>query len=165
MADKVSIYPLGIVGHHYEDHVDYQPDPEIDRLWTLYEGRLSNLNHKAFFFQVMDYCRKQFHCGLTEYMRRNVAHAHISYSMKLFLADTLHYINTGKRMMHISTWDYLLRQQEQFKDAPHAYVHDTPKPIVLEEVGNDGLAKWMAHPDGFVDMVWTLRILFGTVSC
>lgn len=170
---EASIYPLGIIAPRRENHVDYESDPAVDRLWSLYEGRVSNINLKNFFFEVIDTFKSLIgeNSNFGEFVETNLRSANLTPSMQEFLMDTVRYIYDGKRQMHVSTWDYLLRTHHDVKDQPQTGIHSTrhrnPKTDILGHpvVGDtQWIGEWLKHPDGFADMVWTMRILFGTVS-
>lgn len=75
-----------------------------------------------------------------------------------FLEDTLKYIETGRRVMSIYTWQHLL------SDADIRITQGLRPTLVTEFARNDTtelLSKWLSHRDGLADMMISLRSLFG----
>lgn len=169
-----SLYPLGILGVKNPSHQDYQADLDIDALWKIYEGRVSDVNMKALMDEVLAYVKFQFQPfgGLNGFIELQAKQGKHTLAMASFLEDTVRYIETGKRRVSIASWDYVLLQSYQHPDTPNtAFVKDSNTvnkkkqyAVLPKEDDPYFIAKWISYPDGFKDMLWTLRILFGSVG-
>lgn len=87
---------------------------------------------------------------------------------KRFLNDTFRFIQFGERQMGITTWISLLRVRDlNVEDAKTAYLYKEffglgqsalfQRPITTE----GAIQAWTSQPGGLVDMLGTLRVLFG----
>lgn len=84
-----------------------------------------------------------------------------------FLQDTLRYIATGRRRMDIHTWPGLLSDEPlggvQLIENRHD-IRGMFHTLQLATSAEAMIQKWMSHKGGFDDMMYTLHLLFGTVS-
>lgn len=89
-----------------------------------------------------------------------------------FIIDTVEYILSGERKFDISTWDSLISNDEV--DSKNARTWSQAE-IDLFNIPTPGhprnlnkgrmpniIQKWVEHPNGHMDLLYTLYILFGT---
>lgn len=86
-----------------------------------------------------------------------------------FLYDCCRFLDTGTRSMSVNHWNTVLTY-EQWPDT--AFVDDTPRQReqrlsnfahrlkVSHETHGPLLAQWCKHPGGYVDLAYTLKMLF-----
>lgn len=171
---EYSLYPLGILGVKDPLHQDYTANLELDALWKIYEGRVSEVNMKVLLSEVLDFVDKQFAKigGFNKFIETQAVYGSHTLAMASFLEDTVRYIETGKRKVSIASWDFMLRQSYLHQDEPKlAFVNENNRLVKKKEyavlpelVEPYFISKWLSYPDGFKDMLWTLRILFGSVG-
>lgn len=84
-----------------------------------------------------------------------------------FLQDTLRFVATGRRRLSIHTWPSMLMEdpdggltlvenRHDIRQLFHA-LHLSTSPEAM-------IQKWLSQKDGFDDMMYTLHLLFGTIS-
>jgi hypothetical protein len=87
-----------------------------------------------------------------------------------FLEDILQFISTGTRCMHLQTWNDLINSN----DTGHRQTVLSEKAMAFFGVSSNGLRResrnsrlvdvliaWTSQPGGFMDLLFTLHILFG----
>lgn len=171
---EYSLYPLGILGVKDPTHQDFTANLELDSIWKIYEGRISEVNMKVLFGEVLDFVNKQFSeiGGFNNFIETQARYGKHTLTMASFLEDTVRYIETGKRKVSIASWDFMLRQSYLHQEEPQtAFVKSDDKITKRKQYAllpsaeePYFIAKWLSYPDGFKDMIWSLRILFGSVG-
>lgn len=87
-----------------------------------------------------------------------------------FLEDTLQFIETGTRSMHLQTWNDLINsndtghRQKVMSDRALEFFGISSNGIRREPRNSDlkdVLIAWTSQPGGFADLLFTLHILFG----
>lgn len=87
-----------------------------------------------------------------------------------FLEDTLQFIETGTRAMHVQTWNDLINSN----DTGHRQTVLSEKAMEFFGISSNGIRReprngslidvlitWTSQPGGFMDLLYTLHILFG----
>jgi hypothetical protein len=84
-----------------------------------------------------------------------------------FLQDTLRFIATGRRRLDIHTWPGLISDEPESGVQLVENRHDIRGLFQLLQLSTSPEAmiqQWCSHKKGFDDMMYTLHLLFGTVS-
>lgn len=76
-----------------------------------------------------------------------------------FLKDTVDFIKTGKRSMRIHTWMQMLSVPK--KKISKKYVGNTTYTMKSDYYRNLTIQQWIGQDDGFVDLIYSLYIIFG----
>lgn len=142
--------------------VDHQGHPDIDKWFTyMTDSRVSDQVRQ----EVIEYAHDLFSlCSSVEaFFRWNYNNAKLSDSKKRFINDTLRFIHTGKRHISVSTY-WELFQHAEGQDVPTVEKYTKPIPYAIEYTKDEAnmLFHWLSHEGGFMDLLWTLRILFGS---
>lgn len=81
-----------------------------------------------------------------------------------FLKETIHFINTGHRFVSIPTHTGLiLREVAENRTYP---IKDRKDRLVdmLKVEGEEPIARWLRHPDGYADLLGSLTVFFGNTQ-
>lgn len=110
---------------------------------------------------VIEYALTQFapFNGLINFINVQFGEAELTELQRRFLLDTIKFIETGKRDISILSWFDLLKSSE----ALDIKSISKTTPLKVEHEDNS-LGKWLSHDGGFLDMLWSLRIIFGSVK-
>lgn len=159
-------YPFGYLGIQMEDdRRDGDPDVYIDELFKRYTGLSTREDLACFRTDVIEYAIKQFASvgGFFEFITLNLNEAKITDLQRRFLQDTYKFILKGRRDIDIGVWDSLLvasNENDVKTKRPKEYHYD----YILTNKGDDLLGLWLMQSGGFQDMLWSLKIIFGSVA-
>lgn len=170
-----SPYPLPIHGVGKEVPEQENPSPERTEsprgflitgtsaaIDELYETQL----HGSFNVNAWEFRRRVLHAAcqaigdIRTWYKAHSRHPYVYGRRYDFLVDTLTFVSTGKRTMSLSAWMGLL---ETFPDVNEYEASRVPKlPYPVESTTPEFVARWCQQPDGFMDMLCSLNILYGT---
>lgn len=170
-TSMLSIYPTGIVSYKNHEHEDFQPCKLIENLWVKYETRNRDFHSRDFYaeaFRTIYAFFEPYH-GFNAFLELQNKLVPVNKTVQRFLNDTVKFIETGKRDAEVSTWVYLIHESvTQPQETKAGYGQQQDKPVfkgkLSDDIDTQFLAKWVAQPNGFNDLMWTLRILFGTLK-
>ena len=77
-----------------------------------------------------------------------------------FLIDTVRFIETGRRQVDIIAWYNVLKLAKEMNENTSRKIESVK---ILDEE-KDLLFKWLSQPFGFHDIIWSLKLMFGTVD-
>lgn len=112
--------------------------------------------------ETVEYAYELFSlCGSVEdFLRWNFNNAKLSANKRRFINDTLRFIQTGKRRIDVATYWALIHHDEGNDPVTMAPQVDYELSLIHDK--DNMLSKWISHEGGFMDLLWTLRILFGS---
>lgn len=154
-------YPLGYIGVRIDDHRDTEPDLYIDELFEQYLSLNTLLKLRELRMAVFEYAFNQFSpfLGVEGFIKYNLDNAKLTTLQRRFLYDTLKFIKSGKRDIDISSWQYMLKNSEELD------IKSVGKDAMMKPTTPDtSIGDWVKHDGGFQDMLWTLKIIFGSVN-
>lgn len=97
---------------------------------------------------------------LSSYLGFLLQHPKLTHVQFQFLIDTVGYIEKGTRMMSITNWEYVLREENLYKKSVFNDMKDTTAMQYMKSKGDPGLMmQWISHRTGWSDMISTLRLL------
>lgn len=110
---------------------------------------------------VVEYALTQFtpFNGLINFINTQFNEAELTELQRRFLLDTIKFIETGKRDISILSWFDLIKSSEELDIKSVSRI--TPLKVGHED---NLLGMWLSHDGGFLDMLWSLRIIFGSVK-
>lgn len=142
-----------------------EADPIVVK--AFHEVRLalsSNVNKWEFRRKIINHALDRFGY-LRDWLEAQEKNDRLTRNMRLLLEDTLTYINTGRRTMNLSSRWECIRIEKKDGTGKFTPGRHTPKLISLLSVPvEDYMWHWLSHPDGFIDMVCTLNIIFGEID-
>lgn len=140
-------------------------DKDVVALFDEYRTGLAKTNTYEVFKRAVDNATRVFAKDIF-WITMQQRNPNLSRMKVEFLADTLEYIVSGKRRMHVRSWLPLLDDKLGGDVSPilmngpviHSAI-DVPmmKPAQL-------LASWLRHKDGVGDLIESTNILFGGAS-
>lgn len=169
--------PSGYAVLRKEDVLDGEVDLEIEKLFNLYNRIATEVNLKDLRLQTLQHAFDYFSPfnGFENWVTFNIKEVPLTGLQARFLEDTLKFIQTGRRDIGITGWEYLLRQDNEGSSAnaeniiiksKEAKVSKLAYPYTFKNKGSNyhdtSLGRWLSHPYGFQDMIWSLKILFAT---
>lgn len=162
------VYPTGYAlptSQHSGISVLSEGDQAVVELFTHYRLGKLRLTSYDVFKQAVDNATRLFgkdHKWIMVQQRNQ----NLDRNKALFIADTLEYIVSGKRRMHVRSWLPLVDTAVQGTVLPilmngpvvHGEISLPPQLI-----GNSAklLAAWLSHNDGLGDLIESTNILFG----
>lgn len=168
---KCKIYPSGViipVGSN-DDSLRNRPysfemDSEISELYkTVTESNSVAIEHVT---ALVDIAKRLLGKHKDQFLHLQHINGRLSDITREFIADTLNYIETGHRDMSIGTWLGLFLNPEWPGDT-----YEPKNGIISVNIAKEPniypknvIAKWLAHPDGFMDMLTTFHVLFGNYA-
>ena len=164
MLDQYGTYPHGYIGFHHEGHTDGEGCDKITGLHELYSAINSNADLRKLRMDVFEYALAEFDKfgGFINFVNENALYAKLTDHGYRFLQDTIKFIETGKRDIDILSWEYLLKTSDIYDKRQTG--RSTIRPPVASGYVDGSIAKWISHDGGFLDMLWSLKILFGKVE-
>lgn len=164
------IYPLGIVAARNTtvDNMDGEPSKAIDTLFNQYFGTSSGSSDKAIRLRIIKEVKTLIQDNFGEIDNWLIAQfrdANISDRVRDFLIDTIRFLRTGRRNIDIISWPYLL-QQDAVAGRRYVDVQLKQDALIKSLERNDEtfyLDDWLKHNDGFRDMIWSMKLLFGDI--
>ena len=151
-------------------------DPDVENMFSAYLNDGNKL--KSFEFREM-ILKKAKHCfgsSFKDFILKQAYSPYLSNMHVKFIVDTLRYINTGKRNIVIFSWEPLvtIKGNANTKNASKEllmYLDKTYKlcgfnPLYLDGPLCETIAKWTSEfqgitNNGFYDLLYTLKIIFG----
>ena len=162
---EYTICPYGYLVRSSEGVKDYEDCTYIDELFNLYTGISNSVDLFKLREDVFRYALDKFtpEGGFINWLITNLEHAKLNKYTHMFLLDTYKFITTGKRDIDIITWPYTLKLSKEYDQSKPTESNIKLLPVTSGNIDNS-LALWISHDNGFVDMLWTLKLLFGTTE-
>lgn len=163
-------YPLGVLSSKRSsvDSFDGEPSKTIDALFNQYFGTSSGSSDKAIRLRIIKEVKALIQDDFGEIDNWLIAQfrdANISDRVRDFLIDTIRFLRTGQRRIDIISWPYLL-QQDAVTGSRYVDVQLKQDALIKSLERNDEtfyLDDWLKHNDGFRDMIWSMKLLFGDI--
>lgn len=156
-------YPLGYIGERYENHADGDPCLGVMKAFNRQGNMIDSLELKQHRLDVLELAYDKFEPfgGWVGFYNQNLKEAKLSPLAVRFLHDTNKFITTGVRDIHILSWEALLAN-----DTGKRMVNTdkADRPNLSSGECDISLSQWIYRTDGFQDMVWSLKILFGELD-
>lgn len=165
---KPTAYQLTPVGYRtplYDQIRDVTVADELilEAYGQLATNRMVSTRDWNFHRKVINRVLDNFH-DLQDWLRAQEHNPRMTRNMHEFLADTIQYINTGRRSMSIDSRVMLIQAERQNDQNTKVY-RPGPKERKLHEMLNvprgDYMWYWLQHHYGFIDMVTTANVIFG----
>lgn len=141
-------------------------DKDVAVLFGEYRNGLAKTNTYEVFKRAVDNASRVFAKDIF-WITMQQRNPNLSRMKVEFLADTLEYIVSGKRRMHVRSWLPLVDDKLGGDVSPILM----NGPVVHPQINlplNDGpaslLASWLRHKDGVGDLIESTNILFGGAS-
>lgn len=158
--EKLCVYPLGFSNYSIGEELTVgDPSPIAERIWKLYHQRTS-LQGKSFEIQTtaVEYMLKQIgECGsLSNLLHRLMTEEEITPTARRYIDDTITFIMNGERDIPYISVPFALKLSSENEDRAKVSVPEYTNPEL-------SLANWLRQPNGLVDMIWFIKIVFGDV--
>lgn len=142
-----------------------QGDPRVHTLFVEFTNYATRAGTWDFQKRVVNLAQELF-AGEYSWFIRQDSNALMKDQNYAFVLDTVRYIGTGRRKFSIHTWPALLTYEvptgtESVSDRRDIYflMQELKVPTDATAV----LQKWLSHPGGIYDLMYTLHMLFGSV--
>lgn len=141
-----------------------QGDPRVHELYLEF----TNFPRRAVIWEfrkkVIDLAQSLFAGNFNWFIRQD-KNAAITDQNYMFLLDTVRFIATGRRRLSIYTWPTLLSYNVPVGNTVDARneISQLFIDLALGTDVNTVIQKWLSHPKGFDDMMYTLNMLFGNI--
>lgn len=162
MYRPLTISPFGFVRDKVDGLEDYQGDQYIDDLFHRYMSKPSGQELKKLRLETITYISKLLEetKGLTNFINLNIESGRLNSNGVRFLVDTVRFIETGRRQVDIIAWYNVLKLAKEMNENTSRKIESVK---ILDEE-KDLLFKWLSQPFGFHDIIWSLKLMFGTVD-
>lgn len=173
MALQLKVYPRGFMTRPQIEALNANEvnveiirmddgDRNLNMLYEMYAGRSVNTDRWAYRSRVIAQTSSLFG-DFRSWIYYQLAQNNYCYGLAVeFLEDTLNFIITGQRVMSARNWYELLLEFPEENPGIAAPDRITRFQEMLDspELTNV-FGKWCSHHNGFEDMLWTARVLFG----
>lgn len=141
-----------------------QGDPRVHDLYLEFTNFPRKSVTWEFRKKVIDLAQTLFAGNFNWFIRQD-KNAAITDQNYLFLLDTVRFIATGRRRLSIYTWPALLTYNVPVGNTVDARneISQLFIDLALGTDANTVIQKWLSHPKGFDDMMYTLNMLFGNI--
>lgn len=136
-------------------------DPHFEMLWAKFR------NHEGYWNWAdrrpyIDYAMKMFP-NPEEFLKVQLANRNLCAYRRLFIEETARFIAYGQRQFSIFTTSSLFKNEDSSGpfDTMAKAGSDVDAAIWASCARQDAIARWLAQPNGFDDMVCTMAVLFG----
>jgi hypothetical protein len=130
---------------------------EIDQLLEKFLTTPNLIKDVSFQEEVLSFYFKMFkEIDFLEWIALQKNSLYFSETHSAFLEDTAGFIYSNNRKLSILTWLRLVKLEENVPKAKSTKIEVT-LPSTHEEI----LSEWLASPNGFEDLLVTLKIIFG----
>lgn len=108
--------------------------------------------------------------SLSQWLLANLRSPALSQTHADFISDTILFVRTGKRMYPVQTWERMIHAGANDPNKPSDYSREAyswlgcSSPVDLLRTNTsmlDFVSQWVGRHKGFVDLLYTLNILFG----
>ncbi len=158
------VYPRLYTSRHEggEGVVVSEGDQSIELLYKQFIDRSTNTNTWPFTRTVLLNALRVFG-DFRDWLDDQKSNPNIVGYNRQFLADTLCFIETGKRELSVHSWFDLVSEGGASHHA-HAVPQrllDSKQLLASSESSLELLQKWIAQPNGLEDLLNTMHLLFG----
>ena len=107
---------------------------------------------------------------LSQWLLANLRSPALSQTHADFISDTICFVRTGKRAYPVQTWERMIHAGANDPNKPSDYSREAyslmgcSSPVDLLRSNNpllEFVQQWVGRHKGFVDLLYTLNILFG----
>lgn len=161
---NTTYYPLGFVGEKYENHIDGNPCTEAMRIYNTHANLDNSADLKRLRISAIELFMDKFEPfgGFLNFIDYNLREARITDLSRAFLMDTFRFIKTGRRHIDIMSWEPLLANDKSAKLTNKGY--EVRFGGLAHGELDTSLSEWLAQDGGFLDMIWSMKILFGELD-
>ena len=162
MYRPLTISPFGFVRDKVDGLQDYHGDEYIDDLFHRYMSKPSGKDLKDLRLETITYISRLLEesKGLTNFINLNIQSGRLNSNGIRFLLDTVRFIQTGRRHVDIISWYNVLKLAKEYNEN----TSNKTNLIEIVEDDKDALFNWISRPFGFHDIIWSLKLMFGTVD-
>lgn len=141
-------------------------DTEVDRLYKELTADSPKVSSWEFRVDAMRAAKRLFGINLASWISNQVESEYVTEQARAFIIDTLSFMRTGQRSIHPRNWvDILIID-------PVALTHIPKRPLVPAysllkseyQADFNYIESWLKQPDGLLDLVYSLYIVFGSSS-
>lgn len=150
---------------NFGDIPEYFYHEGVTDIFTQYEANPRIIQKFEFRERIIEEAYKAFaSSNIASWLQLQTLSPYFSDLHKGFIGDTFDYIRGNKRSMAISQWysliDATIAKHTVHFDYRSLYEDDPNKVFVPHEM--DGfITQWLRQPGGYIDMLFSLWILFG----
>jgi len=169
MPNVVKQHHPGYSGGQASSSVRYdtrEGDPEIVELMNRYTGPEAHSTTWEFRRQVIAAAVRLLKGNSNWFILQDTNPMVQEYNY-LFLQDTLRYIATGHRQLSVYAWQDLLTHTPEtaLKDVKSRHeISDKFKELTLSTSLTALIQRWLSHPKGFDDFMFSLHLMFGRMD-
>lgn len=160
----VSRYPFGFIGPKVDTHVDGEPNTYINQLCDLHIENSSRTDMQKVRSEILSFAKQTFDKwgGVLHWLTRNLDNPNLTdpYAQRLLLETDQYLTFDEPRQIDITVWHRLLIDGANNPSNVANKIDNNPKHSI--DTVDDGLFQWLCKPNGFTDLVWFLKIVFGT---
>lgn len=142
-----------------------QGDPRVHALFVEFTNYPKRAATWSFQRRLISLAQELF-AGEYSWFIRQDSNALMKDQNYAFVLDTVRYIATGRRKFSIHTWPALLTYEVPTVNESVTGRRDIfflMQDLTVPTDVNAMIQKWLSHPDGINDMMYTIHMLFGSV--
>lgn len=169
MPNAVKMYPRGYSGGQASPSVvtdTREGDPEVVQLFERYTGPEARSTDWEFRKQVIKAAIRLLGGSGNWFVKQDINPMVQDYNYQ-FLADTLKFIATGRRDIHVVAWQDLLthapNQPLKTLEGRHELgdrIREFGHVVSVEAL----IQKWCSQPNGFDDLMFSMHLMFGRMD-
>jgi hypothetical protein len=140
-------------------------DSEVTQLYNQHMTKHGEYRSWAFQSAVLRAAKRLIGRSLLDWVEVQNRNKYLNGNAIRFLADTLRFIDTGRREISNINWLPLLTNMPQEDLLQNRKFVLTPAHIAIaRKCGNNFLKEWLDAPGGYEDLLVTLYILYGEID-
>lgn len=170
MSIMYTVFPYGFIQDKREDVLDMDGDKNIDALFHRYLSKPQGPELKYLRLDALTYLMDVTEStgDIVKFFKANIVAGNLTSNAVMFIKDTLGFIKMGRRNIDIMAWPALLSQTKKMNERKLTR-HEIEMTLAsIEWYENDHpeemIAEWLSQPYGLHDILWTLKIMFGSTD-